>query len=525
MDPDLNLSSEGEAEETDLANTSKFTLDEDLLEEEEREAFQGAFAAARRGAASVFAPSLNVPVALAEAVKAVAARGDKLEQLADGSYSVLGRDGITKVRGLRFVGSKDDLGQKADSNMPLLQPPVPRQQEPLMPPPPPPMLPPVAEGTQVLQSEEPLEDSSGFQLSLREQRKAQKQAFREARRQQREIDFAEFFAGGGTHEKLDRLLAGPVSEKQPQQQQYPPGGASRKRKTHAPGTPSPSGLTPQSKLQRPSASPAVGSSQVRPAVDFAAATAQNLRARQEANRRERDSQYVLFVHPGKLNRCPMEQPMFGRFHAAITGSVLTNAISAQPTLLEVLHTSWSMKAKAGVIHCANEVTQKWFIQAVNDLKITERDGSELTFRAWQASEPDMDTAHINVKGLGLEHDQVLSLIKAYNPWIAGGITATRGEYRLGRVTGDPLMELHLTDEAAVTLATRGLPWRLYLGLETRMVVYHHCAGLAMRLDATNHSLAGQFRAGLQVTQQQTPDEVMDTTRAVVPEGGATGASS
>jgi hypothetical protein len=176
-DPNLNLTSEEEGEEADPANTSKFTLDEDLLEEEEREAFQGAFAAARRGAASVFAPNpnLNVPVALAEAAKAVAARGDKLERSADGSYSVLGRDGIVKVRGLCFVGPKDDLGQKADSNMPLLQPPVPRQQEsllqqePLMPPPPPPTLPPVAEGTQVLQSEEPLEDSSGFQLSLREQ--------------------------------------------------------------------------------------------------------------------------------------------------------------------------------------------------------------------------------------------------------------------------------------------------------------------------------------------------------------------
>jgi hypothetical protein len=67
------------------------------------------------------------------------------------------------------------------------------------------------------------------------------------------------------------------------------------------------------------------------------------------------------------------------------------------------------------------------------------------------------------------------------------------------------MELHLTDKAGVTLATRELPWCLYLGLETRMVVYHHSTGLAMRLDATNHPLARQFRAGLQVTQQQTPD--------------------
>jgi hypothetical protein len=91
-------------------------------------------------------------------------------------------------------------------------------------------------------------------------------------------------------------------------------------------------------------------------------------------------------------------------------AVLDNAISAQPTLLKVLNTSWLMKAKAGVIHCANEMMQKWLILAVDDLKIPERDATVLTFQAWLAYKPDVDTAHVNVRGLGLEHNQVPCLI-------------------------------------------------------------------------------------------------------------------
>ena len=255
--------------------------------------------------------------------------------------------------------------------------------------------------------------------------------------------------------------------------------------------------------------PASGSNLTRPAMNFAAAVAQgpqDLRARQEASRRERTSEYALFVYMGKLNRSPMDQPTFGRFYAAITGVVLDNASSDHPTLLEVHHTSWSAKARAGVIYCANEVTQEWFIQAVGALQIPERDASILTFRAWKALEQEADTAHVNVKGLGLEHDQVLRLIQVYNPWLAGGVTATSGEFRTGRVSGDPLMELHITDEAAVQLATRKLPWRLHLGLETRMVIYRDCEGLARRLEAADHDLAGQFRASLRLPQ--VPQELL-----------------
>ena len=74
------------------------------------------------------------------------------------------------------------------------------------------------------------------------------------------------------------------------------------------------------------------------------------------------------------------------------------------------------------------------------------------------------------------------MVKAYNPWVADGLSATQGEFFPGRLPEDELMELRLTDEAAAVLGTCTQQWHLNLGLETRCVFYHDCKALAKWLE-------------------------------------------
>jgi hypothetical protein len=157
-----------------------------------------------------------------------------------------------------------------------------------------------------------------------------------------------------------------------------------------------------------------------------------------------------------------------------------------------------------------EETRRWFIQAVANLEVAHADarGAKLTFKAWTPMETDFGRATLNVRGLRASHDEILVLIKAYNPWVADGIFATRGEFLPGRLPEDLLMELRLTDGAAAVLGTRPQRWRLNLGLETRCVVYQDSAALARRLAETDHTLAEQFRlTGIQ--ERSEPHQPME----------------
>jgi hypothetical protein len=58
------------------------------------------------------------------------------------------------------------------------------------------------------------------------------------------------------------------------------------------------------------------------------------------------------------------------------------------------------------------------------------------FKAWLPIETDSGKATLNVKDMQMSHKEILTVMKAYNPWVAPGISATRGEFFPGCLSED-----------------------------------------------------------------------------------------
>jgi hypothetical protein len=149
----------------------------------------------------------------------------------------------------------------------------------------------------------------------------------------------------------------------------------------------------------------------------------------------------------------------------------------------------------------------------------------VSFRAWPTPKVQVGKATLNVKGMNISLEQAMVMIKAYNPEIEAGVTLSKAVFIKAKNTGDPLMEIALSDDAAAKLGTREPRWKLNLGMEQRRVQYYGKTELVQRLHESKHPLAEMFRTlALQQEHQEEEDlsETAEDRRLLAAETAAGG---
>jgi hypothetical protein len=368
------------------------------------------------------------------------------------------------------------------------------------------------------------EDAEGFKLSAGQIRKAK----RLANRADLEKEHAAFFEEGGSHKMLSMILnkaKQSTGQPKPNKNQPPaqggrgtqgsgPSGNKRKRSLNQ----TPTGVTPLAKNKKKNS----------PAQDppkegsYAAATKKHADRQRNAQREKREQEvnpYLLHVHTGKKERGPMNKATFDLFRKELTTKVLENAASSKPFVLRVSHTNWSPFKSAGVIACLDETTSTWYKEIVDTIELD----TGVQFRTWQSPERQVGKATLTARGLDITPEQAVSMIKASNPELKGGVSTTSSEVTHTTKAGDKIIEILLSDEAAAILGTRDPKWTLHLGMSTHTVRYQGVMDLAKRLHEGGHELAELFRTtALTDKAEETTEttEAMDIERAAEEASGS-----
>ena len=201
------------------------------------------------------------------------------------------------------------------------------------------------------------------------------------------------------------------------------------------------------------------------------------------------SPYALHVHIGKTERNPMNKATYDSFREVLKAKTLENAVAERSIPLHVQFTSWNSRKHAGVIVCMDETTSLWYRETIDTIEL---DGT--TFRAWPIPKPVVGKATFNAKGLNITPEQAVTLVNAYNKELRGGASLSRAEVIIAPHSGDPIIEIALSDDAAAILGVRDPKWTLKLGTDRRRVKYYGREELAKRLHEGGHELAERFRA-------------------------------
>ena len=183
---------------------------------------------------------------------------------------------------------------------------------------------------------------------------------------------------------------------------------------------------------------------------------------------------------------------------------MTNALKAKPFPLKGEYTTWSAKLLAGIIACADAASAAWFKDAVDSIELD----TGVSFRAWPAPEPQVGKATFNAKGLNITPEQAVTLIKAYNRELGGGVAVSRAAPIIAKISGDPIIEIVLSDNAAAILGTREPRWKLNFGTDQRRVTFHGKIDLAKRLQEEHHELADRFRTTSLINVGEDEEENM-----------------
>ena len=349
-------------------------------------------------------------------------------------------------------------------------------------------------------------DAEGFRPPSGQIRAAKRAATRKAR----EESNPDFFSRGGTHELW--VLANQTRQPARQASSRPAPSASgaqgdsgtgrndNKRKRQANVTPT--GATPPAKTSKATHLPPP------PKAGGYAEAAKNHEARKreaQKSRAQEQQPHALFVHLGKIDRGLMNKATYDKFRLELSKRVLANASQQDPTELRIEYTLYSAKKHAGVLACLDARTAIWFKEVVDTIELE----NGVSFRAWEVAPPVVGKATFNAKGLNVTPEQALVLIKAYNKDLGDGVTLARPEPIIARVTGDPIIEVVFTDNAAAILATRQPCWRLHLGTDLRLVKYYGKMELLRRLKEADHGLAEQFRQTSLNNDDDVGENVMD----------------
>ena len=342
-----------------------------------------------------------------------------------------------------------------------------------------------------------------FQVPARQAKKAKQLAVRKAR----EVENADFFNKGGTHE-LFALVLNKARQETSQARPRPPlppggSGQGRPNKRKRPLNPTPSGNTPPTKTPHKGKSPATPA-----APGSYAAAAKKHNDRQRANQQERPQElnpHALHVHVGKTERSAMNKTTFDLFRKELSRRVFENATEQSPVVLKTEYTNWSSRTHAGVIACLDNLTTTWYKDTVDTIELS----TGVSFRAWPVPLPAVGRVSFNANGLDVSPEKAVILIKAYNPELGLGVTTTKLVAFTPKGTNDRIIEIQLSDDAAAILGTREPLWKLNFGTDQRRVRYHGRIELAKRLQEAGHELYEKFRTTSLVNEEEVQEVDME----------------
>jgi hypothetical protein len=196
-------------------------------------------------------------------------------------------------------------------------------------------------------------------------------------------------------------------------------------------------------------------------------------AQAAAQRKREDFPHMLRVYKGKTDRRHLTEGDFAAVASKLRKRVLAYVKEEDHIMLRTAFIRWSRDA--GMIACRNEETKAWYKVEVEAIDL---DG--VSFRAWDVSELEvLHPARVNITDLGLEPEEILELIKGFNPELKGEITYLRSE----KSVDQDIAVLGLDDDMAAALWVKEEPWIVDLGTDQRRVQYSGKQALKERLRA------------------------------------------